>query len=237
MKKIRLLIGLCMSGLVFISTSLKAQDQPQAGSPAGSQVGLHIGATFQPTLTSFDINDANGKVEGKFVLGYGFGGSLGYLFSNNFETRLEVLYSSLAQNYNQGDRKIKLSYLNFPLLAVLHTDYDAPISLNIAAGPQVGIKTGASIAGNTDMGNGSDTVQFTGIFKAKPVNFGFAYGAGLDFALGLERAVHLNLGFRGVYGLIDISDKSQTQVTNQFYILDRSKVKTYSGYLGISYRF
>lgn len=221
---------LFVSGLLFFS-KVSAQDG------GGSQVGMHIGATFQPTLSSFDINDANGKVSGKFVLGYGFGGSLGYFFSNNFETRLEVLYSSLQQDYSQGNRRVKLTYLNFPLLAVLHTDYDRPISVNVAFGPQVGIKTGASVKGDSDIGQGTDTVEFQGVFKAKPLNFGIAYGAGVDFGLGLDRRLHLNIGFRGVYGLLDISDKSQTTVTNQYLILDRSKVSTYAGYVGISYRF
>jgi hypothetical protein len=48
-------------------------------------------------------------------------------------------------------------------------------------------------------------------------------GAGVDF--GSE--VKFSVGFRGVYGLVDISDQSQSVTTNEYYVLDRSHVKTY----------
>jgi hypothetical protein len=51
------------------------------------------------------------------------------------------------------------------------------------------------------------------------------------------RTVKLNVGFRGVYGLLDISDNSKTKATDSYLILDKTNVETYSGYLGLSFVF
>jgi hypothetical protein len=69
----------------------------------------------------------------------------------------------------------------------------------------------------------------------KSGDFGFAYGAGLDFSLGGYTS--LGVGFRGVYGLVDISDNSHSTATDDYYVLDRTHVKTYSGYIGLSFGF
>jgi hypothetical protein len=37
--------------------------------------------------------------------------------------------------------------------------------------------------------------------------------------------------------LVDISDKNNNSTTNDYYILDRAHVKTYSGYLGLGFMF
>ena len=50
-------------------------------------------------------------------------------------------------------------------------------------------------------------------------------------------AVKLSLGFRGVRGLVDISDDSQNITTDEYYVLDRAKVNTYSGYAGVALCF
>ncbi|MBK5284842.1 MAG: PorT family protein, partial [Bacteroidia bacterium] len=61
--------------------------------------------------------------------------------------------------------------------------------------------------------------------------------AGVDFGLNASQTFRLGLGFRGVYGLFDISDNSQTLADDSFYVLDRSHVKTYAGYIGFSLLF
>jgi hypothetical protein len=173
-------------------------------------------------------------VNTEYVVGYGGGGYLGYFFSPHVELRAEVLYSSLAQKivYGNTETTMKLSYLNFPLLLGLHTGYDKPVSLNIMFGPQIGINTSSSY--ESEGSEGVDTVQAS--LTVKPADIGLAYGAGLDFGFGEERLVHLNIGFRGVYGLVDISESSQNTTTSDFYILDRAHLKTYSAYAGLSFK-
>ncbi len=197
--------------------------------------GVHAGVVAQATFTDFKINSANGSINTSYVVGYGAGGFLGYFFSSHTELRLEALYSSLAQEYEKDGvkSKVNLSYINFPLLFGLHTGYDKPVNLNVMFGPQFGINTGSSLDG--DGGSGIDTVQAS--VKVKPSDIGIAYGVGLDFGIGPERLLHLNVGYRGVFGIVDISDNSKNTTTNNYYVLDRSKVKTYSGYIGVSYKF
>jgi len=194
----------------------------------------YIGIRFLPTLTSLNLNDqGNGTVKTTFVLGYGIGGYLGYNFNRNVGVQGEVLYSSLSQKYeiNNVHQRIELSYINIPLLLSLNTNSCGPVNLNLVVGPQLGINTGSSV--KTEGGEGTDTVQ--AVIAVRPGDLGFAYGAGIDFRLGTN--VSLGIGFRGVYGLLDISNHSNTTTTNQYYILDRSHVKTYAGYIGLGVAF
>jgi hypothetical protein len=88
---------------------------------------------------------------------------------------------------------------------------------------------------DADDGSVADTVE--AVLAVKPADFGVAYGAGFNFGLGPTANPKINLGFRGVYGILDISDKSQSTTTNQYYILDRSHVKTYAGVIGLTFLF
>ena len=210
--------------------------KPDSTSESSEWKGFHIGGVLQATFTDVKVDGANGAVNTSYVVGYGGGAFIGYFFTRNVEVRVEALYSSLAQELkgeNDVKRKLELSYINFPLLLALHTGYDKPVSLNVTFGPQIGINTGSSLEG--DGSDGIDTVQAS--INVKPADLGIAYGAGLDFGIGPERLVHLNVGFRGVYGLVDISDQSNNTTTNNYYIIDRAHLKTYSGYAGISVKF
>jgi len=213
----------------------KPAEQPQGEESSSEWKGFHIGAVAQATFTDVKIDGANGTVNTSYVVGYGGGAFIGYFFTKNVEVRVEALYSSLAQEIEENSikRKLELSYVNFPLLLALHTGYDKPVSLNVTFGPQAGINTGSSLEGSGS--EGIDTVQAS--INVKPADLGIAYGAGLDFGLGPERLVHLNVGFRGVYGLVDISENSNNTTTNNYYIIDRAHLKTYSGYAGVSVKF
>jgi hypothetical protein len=193
-----------------------------------------LGLRFLPTLTALDFNNNhNGTVETSFVLGYGFGGLIGVNFNNHIGMQAEILYSSLAQKYSEGsiNREVRLNYVNIPLLLSLNTDYSKPVNLNFVIGPQLGINTGSSISSSG--GQGADTVQ--AVLAVKPGDLGLAYGLGLDFNLGPNSNTKLSIGYRGVFGLIDISDDSNNQTTNSYYILSRSHVRTYAAYLGLTF--
>ncbi|MBI3234283.1 MAG: hypothetical protein HYZ42_09625 [Bacteroidetes bacterium] len=61
--------------------------------------------------------------------------------------------------------------------------------------------------------------------------------AGVDFGLNEKKTIRLGLGYRGVMGLIDISDNSKTVATNSYYIIDKTQIKTNAVYLGFSLLF
>ena len=200
----------------------------------GDYSRFYIGARFMPTITKFDVNTLeNGSAKTSFVIGYGIGGLIGVNLSKNIGIQAEVIYSSLSQKFTDknAERQIDLTYIHIPLLFIFNTDISKPVNFNITAGPQIGINTGSSI--NTDGTSGSDTV--TAVIAVKPADFGIAYGAGLDFRL--SSSLSLDIGFRGVLGILDISDKNKTTTSDQYYLLDRSHVETYAGYAGLKLLF
>jgi opacity protein-like surface antigen len=211
---------------------VKAQNESQ---PASSSTSSGIfGIRFMPVFSTFNFHNAdNGTVNGEVVMGYGFGAVLGVNFSNNVGLQGEIIYNYLSQKYRDMDleKTVHLSYINVPLLLSLNTGVDKPVNLNVVFGPQIGLNVGSSV--NTSGGNGVDTLN--GVFAVKKGDLGFAFGAGLDFALG--SATRLSLGYRGVVGLIDISDKSQSITTDQYYILDRAHINTNAGYIGLTFLF
>lgn len=213
----------------------ETQSKQQSQENTSSWKGLHAGVIGQATFTNVKVKSENSSISTSYVVGYGAGGFIGYFFNQNAELRIEGLYSSLAQEISVNGSKstLNLSYINFPLLFGFHTSYNKPISFNIMAGPQLGINTASSV--DVDGNSEIDTVNAT--INIKPADIGIAYGAGIDFGFGPERLLHLNVGFRGVYGIVDIGEDSNNNTTSAYYILDRSKLKTYSGYAGLSYKF
>ena len=215
---------LCL--LVFLSlTAYYSQSQAQ---------GAYIGIRAQPTISDFDVKDVNGELfKTTAVLGYGFGVIGGYNFSDHVGLQGEVLYDALSQSYIDNsniERRIDLNYVHVPVLLTLNTNSSSPVNLNIVFGPQLGILVGSQFdATGTAEG---DTI--TAVFGARTGDLGVAYGAGLDF--NISPAMSIDIGYRGVFGLIDISDQSQSTATDQYYLLDRSHVKTYSAYVGLKFK-
>jgi hypothetical protein len=194
--------------------------------------GFMLGFRYMPTISSFDVHTSHGVADADFVLSHGFGGFIGVKTSDHFSLQLEIIYLKLAQKFKQNDvtNTVELSYVNVPLMFVFNTDLSQPVNFNVCVGPQVGFNTGSSL----DVENGNDADTIHAVLAVKKADIGLAYGVGLD--IGGEN-VKFAVGFRGVYGLIDISDQSQNITTDQFYILDRSHVKTYSGYIGLTFLF
>lgn len=210
-----------MVALIICSTNLNAQR---------AEVGLR----FMPTVSDFDIKSSTGgTINGEVTLGYGYGAFLGYTFGDHVGIQGEVIYTTSSQKYKEQDieRSIKLRYLNIPLLLSLNTGKTNMVNLNLVLGPQVGISVGSELIST------GTTASDDAVLSVKKGDLGFAYGAGVDFGVNPGKTFRVGVGFRGVYGLIDISDDSQTIATNSYYILDRTHTKTYSGYLGLSYLF
>jgi len=176
-----------------------------------------FGVRFMPTISSLDVQSSSGgQISGDATVGFGAGIFLGFNFSDNFGLQGEAIYSTLNQKYTEDDveKEIKLEYINIPLLLSFNTGKLKPVNFNVVAGP-----------------------DNEAVLSVKKGDLGFAYGAGFDFGLNAARTFRLGLGFRGVYGLIDISDNSNNNSTNSYYVLDKAHIKTYSAYLGVSFLF
>ena len=195
---------------------------------------VELGARFMPTFSSFKINsNEGGTLKGEFTAGYGFSGFIGINFTEHVGIQGEVMYNKLSQKYSEADNEgtINLEYINIPLLLSLNTGKSKPVNVNFVVGPQIGFNVGAEVKST----NQPDTYQATLVVKKN--DLGLAYGAGVDFGLNSAKTFRLGIGYRGVIGLINISDDSRTSETEEYYILEKTNIKTYAIYAGISFLF
>lgn len=191
-----------------------------------------FGVRFFPTFTSLSFNSYNGEVvEGTATLNYGYGVMLGANFSPHFGLMAEVNYLDINQKYKDREleHRVHLNYLNIPVMLQFNTNKAKPINLNVVAGPQFGVNVGSSVDtyGNSNQATAQATVA------AKGGDVGIAYGAGFEFALNRMHTIRLDLGFRGMYGLVDIS--SSEVAPNTYNVLVNASRNSYGGYLGLAF--
>lgn len=201
-------------------------------STATAQRG-ELGLRFMPTYSSTDIQiSSGGEVQGNATLGFGAGAVIGFNFSEHIGVQGEVMYSSTTQKYKEEDveRKINLKYVNIPLMLSLNTGRTKIINFNIVAGPQMGISVGSSISGVA-------TDSLDAVLSVKKGDLGVAFGAGFDIGLNPERTLRVGLGYRGVRGLLDISDNNDSLDNDSYYVLDKAHTKSNAGYIGLTYLF
>jgi len=196
-----------------------------------------FGIRFMPTFSSLKIKSSAGdNLDGEVTLGFGMGAFLGFNFTEHVGVQGEIIYSSITQKTktkNDLEQKIVLRYVNIPLLLSLNTGKSKMINLNLVLGPQIGFNTSSRL---TQTGNNIGT-EPQPVLSVRKSDLGFAYGAGVDFGLNAKRNFRLGLGYRGVLGLLDISDKSKSLTTDSYYVLDRTRVNTNAIYAGLSILF
>jgi hypothetical protein len=197
---------------------------------------VEFGFRFMPTVSAFKMKTSDGGVvQGQATLGYGIGGMLAFNITNHVGIQAEIIYNSLSQKYKDQDmeRTIHVKYVNFPLLLSLNTGKSRPVNLNFVVGPQLGYNIGSRV--ETSGSSGQDTMQATVVLKKGDV--GFAYGAGLEFALNETRTIRLDIGFRGVLGFLDISQPAKAPNSRSFNTIDHNNIKTYSAFAGLAFLF
>ena len=118
-----------------------------------------------------------------------------------------------------------------------NTNYGKPVNFNVAVGPYFGVNTGArtEVTDNGTTGTTGTTAQ--AVVEVNPVDIGIGYGAGFDFGFGETRWLHLNIGFRGTEGLIDIGETDVAIREDQFQLVaGRSRMQTYAAYIGLMFK-
>ena len=194
-----------------------------------------FGLRFLPTFTSLAFNTSTGgTVNGDMTLSYGYGIMLGLNLSRYVGLQVEANYNDIAQKYKDQNlnREVHINYVNIPVLLSISTDKSRFVNLNIVAGPQFGINVGSSISAN----NNGSTDNVHAVLAVKSNDIGLAYGAGLDFILNKARTVRFDIGFRGMYGLVNI-DGSKPAGADSYNVLVSAARKMYSGYAGITFLF
>lgn len=191
-----------------------------------------FGLRFMPTWTYLSFNTSNGDVvQGTSDINYGYGALLGFNFTKNIGVVGEIDYLGISQKYkDQGlERQVHINYLNIPVMLSINTDKTKPVNLNLVVGPQFGINVGSSLDAN---GNG-DNSTMQGTLAVKSNDVGIAYGAGLEFALNRQHTIRFDLGFRGMYGLVDIN--STTTGPNTYNVLVNASRRSYGGFAGFTF--
>lgn len=199
-----------------------------------AQKGFHFGVKFQPTLTQIkdqNLSDSS-SIDLQSTLNWGAGISISYFMAKDFAAQLELVYAGLGQKYTGIDTfgvtayYQRFDYVNVPLVFKLTTGNEKFLGLNVHAGVQAGVLVDSRLEVRPASG-GSFESSTTG--NTNPVDFGFTYGAGLDF--NIAKRLQLNLGLRMYNGLVDINDSGDKSHPNY----SKSYNRTQSAYIGLTF--
>jgi hypothetical protein len=196
-----------------------------------------FGIRYMPTISTIKVQNFQGdNLEGELMSGNGFGGFIGVNLNKHIGLQVEVIYSQLSQKYKDDnlDRRIDINYVNIPLLLSINTNRKRIVNLNGVIGPQWGINVGATLK-TTGVPNGNG--NSTAILAVKKNDFGITYGLGLDFAITPPKTIRLDIGFRGVMGLMNVNNDTEKIDANSYYILQKATINSYSGYVGLTFLF
>lgn len=195
---------------------------------------VEFGVRYMPTFSSLDVHTSDGgTLEGSATMSHGFGIMTAVNFNKHVGIHAEVNYYQINQKYADGNlnHDLKINYFNIPVLLSINTNKTAPVNLNIVAGPQFGINAGSKF--ETSGNSSSDST--TAVVALRKGDVGFAYGAGLEFALNKSHTFRLDLGFRGFYGLVNMDTSTNDQGT--YNVIVSASRKTYGGYAGLTWMF
>lgn len=182
------------------------------------KIGFKAGANFAK-ITNGDMHT-----------GFHLGGLAEIYINEKFSIQPELLYSAQGSESSssssttafgvamsgKGDSKLKLSYINIPVIA----KYYVLEGLSIQAGPQVGflVKAEMDYVGTTTNPHFSDQLE---IYTASSsdvksqlnnIDFGINFGAGYEFISGMFIDARYNLGLTKLpkeHDLVDNDYKNQ----------------------------
>jgi hypothetical protein len=195
-----------------------------------------FGLRYFPTFSRLSFRTYDGQtVQGQVSMTHGYGVMLGHNFNRHVGLILEVNYNQISQRYKDRglDRVVDIQYLNIPLMLSLNTDKTRIVNWNFHAGPQFGLNVGSSV--RTEGGNNADTLK--AVIAVKKGDVGLAYGTALEFALNPDHTFRIDVGFRGFFGLVDMSAKQTSNSPDTYNIMVRTARRTYSPFLGITFLF
>lgn len=177
------------------ATSAIAQDQPAA-------VGVKGGVNFADLQFDTDAGDGN------FDRRAGFVGGLFVIWPANRRVALqtEALFSQKGAKVDQDgiDGKIKLDYLDVPVLLRVSSNPLVQTSFHAFAGPSFGIRVRARAKGDFE-GETSDEDISDDIER---LDMGLVVGAGIDIG-------HLTIDGRYSWGLSDVFKDDEVKVKNR----------------------
>ncbi|WP_299826152.1 porin family protein [uncultured Pontibacter sp.] len=156
--------------MLALVTTVTAQAQMQAPS-----IGIRAGANY----SGFSGDDVD-NLDRMFGFHAGITSQF-YLTSDNFfAIQPEILFSKKGAESEDNNSKIKISYLDVPVLARVNAG-----PLYFEGGPQVSFRIGGDVEAN-----GQNVIDDLDMFKR--TSFGYAAGIGLATPLGVSVGVRYN---------------------------------------------
>lgn len=195
---------------VFTFGSANAQDMS-----FGAKAGLNV--------ASVSGDDTDGQ---KSLLGAHFGVFAEFKVSDKFSFQPELLYSMQGakaesaetetfggQTYSYSKEiKLKLSYLNIPLMA----KYYVTEKFSLETGPQIGFLLKAENESESTVttpgGSVSNSETTDGKDFTKGVDFGLNFGLGYNFTENVSAGVRYNLGLSDINDIEGYTGKNQNSV-------------------------
>jgi hypothetical protein len=232
MKNLSNKISLCLLAVAFLFLLTAKANAQKANEYAPKKV--EAGIRFLPSFATFKMRTSTGsEVNGQAVTGYTAGTFMSFNFTKLMGIQFEINYSSYARKMKESDitHTINLQYIEIPLLVSFNSGKIRMINVNCVVGPQIGLNVGSKI--NTT--GGESVVGLPPMLKIRQSSLGLAYGAGIDFGLNYKRTIRLGLGYRGVVGLINISNNREVPPADTYYIMERTPLNTYSAYISLSF--
>lgn len=185
---------LTVAALLFVAWSLPAQ-----GVSWGPAVGLNLA-----TLSGDDVTDA------KTLVGFAIGAQLDkHTAGKGLFWRTGIGFSMQgAKTEDPGPPvvtgKLKMNYINIPVLAGWRFTPTNPASPYLLVGPQLGINAGCDIEAESGGTSVTDTCENSGI-QVKSLDVGAVIGGGVAFAVGASM-VHVAATYN--LGLMTVDDAS-----------------------------
>lgn len=175
---------LCAAVAAFGFTTIHAQD--------GIQFGAKAGVNFAK-LTGDDVEDADGRT------GIHFGLVAEIPVSEKFSVQPELVYSQqgLQQDTPDGESKLKLDYLNVPVMAKFYVSD----GFAIEAGPQFGFNVSAKSEIQIEGADGNEISEIERELEDTVEGFDFGFGGGVSYkmATGLFFQARYIIGLTSVY--------------------------------------
>jgi len=154
----------------------------------------HFGLKAGLNVSSVDLQDAD---DFNSKTGLHIGGLAHIHISRQFALQPELVYS--MQGGKDGDEKLKLNYINIPLLA----QYMTNDGFRLQTGPQLGLLTSAK----SEFGD----VEVDAKDDISSVDFSWTFGAGYLFHSGFGIDARYN------HGISNISDDESFEARNRVF--------------------
>ncbi len=172
-------------------------------------IGVKAGVNF--AKVKFEEDDSDND-EAKNLVGAVGGLYVSKAINDTFGVRLEALYSQKGAKFENGsdDDKLKLTYVDVPLLLTAGPSSSGSARFSVFTGPQLSFKTNAEIE------SGGVSLDFDD--QVKSTDFGWVLGVGIESG-------RFNADARYTMGLSSVAEDGDSVKNRAFAVMVGVKLK------------